>query len=188
MGHALIARDEVLNRLTRVFRQSGYGATLSQLSEASGLGRASLYHYFPGGKSEMAAAVIERSNSLLAREIIAPLQGSGTPAQRLRAMTRSLDRYFSGGTESCLLGSLTLGASSRGFESHIHAGFSAWIEALAQVLVEHGLSRKAAKLRAEDAVFVIEGALLVCRGLGDVAPFRRVLRELPARLLQPAAA
>jgi AcrR family transcriptional regulator len=183
MGAPLIPRDEVLERLTRVFRERGYGATLSQLSQATGLQRASLYHYFPGGKAEMAAAVIERSNAILARDIIAPLEGGGPPIARLRGMMRSLERYFDRGREPCLLGSLTPGGASQGFEAHIGAGFRAWIDAVARVLVEAGIPRRAARGAAEDAIFAIEGALLVCRGLGDPAPFRRLLRELPDKML-----
>jgi len=183
MGAPLIPKDEVLNRLTRVFRESGYAASLSQLSEATGLQRASLYHYFPGGKAEMAAAVIERSNRILGEEILAPLLEPGDPAKRLRAMMRGLDRYFDSGRESCLLGSLTLGGSRRGFEEHIEAGFAAWIAAVASVLAEAGWPRREARTRAEDAIFAIEGALVVCRGMGDAAPFRRLLRDLPGHLL-----
>jgi AcrR family transcriptional regulator len=41
--------------LLKLFRQFGYdGVTLSKISQATGLGKASLYHYFPGGKAEMA--------------------------------------------------------------------------------------------------------------------------------------
>jgi TetR/AcrR family transcriptional repressor of lmrAB and yxaGH operons len=173
----------VLNRLTRVFRESGYAASLSQLSEATGLQRASLYHYFPGGKAEMAAAVIERSNRILEADIIAPLLAPGDPLKRLRGMARSLDRYFAGGTESCLLGALTLGGSPRGFAAHIEAGFAAWIAAIAVVLEQGGCAKREARIRAENAVFAVEGALLVCRGMGNAAPFRRLLRDLPGQLL-----
>lgn len=182
MGTPLIPRDEVLNRLTRVFRENGYGATLSQLSQVTGLQRASLYHYFPGGKEEMATAVVERSNAVLEHEIIAPLHGPGSPATRLRAMMRSVDRYFAGGTESCLLGSLTNSPGTHGFESHIKAGFTAWIDAIAGVLTEAGLTRRTARIRAQNAIFAIEGALLVCHGIGDTGPFRRLLRELPEQM------
>lgn len=42
-----MARVEVVQRLLKVFRQHGYeGATLSRISEATGLGRASLCHHF----------------------------------------------------------------------------------------------------------------------------------------------
>ncbi len=47
---------ELITILDDVFRRRGYeGATLSVLSRACGLGKASLYHHFPGGKDEMAA-------------------------------------------------------------------------------------------------------------------------------------
>lgn len=182
MGAPLISRDEMLNRLTRVFRENGFGASLSQLSKETGLGRASLYHYFPEGKAAMAAAVIERSNAQLEREIIGPLRRRGSPRARLAAMMDSLDRYFSGGKESCLLGALSLAGPNTVFARHIEAGFRAWIDAVAEVLKEAGLGRDA-RSRAQDAVFSIEGALLVGRAMGDVSPFRRLLRELPSRLV-----
>lgn len=44
-------RAEAVRRLVKTFRQSGYeGTTLSQISQATGLGKASLYHHFPNGK------------------------------------------------------------------------------------------------------------------------------------------
>ena len=44
-----VNEDELLDRLTDVFRTYGYeGASLSKISEATGLQRASLYHRFPG--------------------------------------------------------------------------------------------------------------------------------------------
>lgn len=190
MPAPLISREEVLDRLTRVFREQGYGATLSQLAEATGLQKASLYHYFPGGKAEMAAAVIVRSNEFLEREIIAPLRGKGPPLQRLRAMVRRVERHFDGGRESCLLGSLTHGGRPLGFEAHIEAGFASWIDAVARVIAESGVPPGQARRKAEDAIFAIEGALLVCHAVRDTAPFRRLLRELPARMVaaEPIAA
>ena len=50
MSAALMTKEEVLDRLLDTFRDKGYeGASLSELSAAAGLTRASLYHYFPGG-------------------------------------------------------------------------------------------------------------------------------------------
>ena len=65
-----ISREEVLNRLTKTFRTYGYdGASLAKLSEATGLGPSSLYHYFPGGKEEMAQAVLNHANVWLEANI-----------------------------------------------------------------------------------------------------------------------
>jgi len=47
--------ETILKGLAEVFRSKGYeGASLKDLSEATGLKKASLYHRFPNGKSEMA--------------------------------------------------------------------------------------------------------------------------------------
>lgn len=61
-----MSKEEVIAQLTKVFRQYGYeGATLARLSEATGLGKASLYHHFPKGKEEMAAVVLIETSHLL---------------------------------------------------------------------------------------------------------------------------
>ena len=44
-------REAVVERLMAVIRREGYdGASLAQLSKATGLGKGSLYHHFPSGK------------------------------------------------------------------------------------------------------------------------------------------
>ena len=49
-------RAGILPVLAEVFRAHGYeGASLSLITRATGLGKGSLYHLFPGGKAEMAA-------------------------------------------------------------------------------------------------------------------------------------
>ena len=59
MRRHLTDRQEVLPALAEVFREHGFeGASLARIAQATGLGKGSLYHYFPGGKTEMAAAVL----------------------------------------------------------------------------------------------------------------------------------
>ena len=53
-----VGREEAVASMSEIFRRYGYeGASLKRLSDASGLGRSSLYHHFPNGKEDMAAAV-----------------------------------------------------------------------------------------------------------------------------------
>lgn len=185
MGVALIPLAEVLSRLAQVFKEEGYdSATLSRLSSATGLGKASLYHHFPGGKVDMAIAVAERSNRIFHEQIIAPLQSDGDPVKRIEQMIKHLNIYYSQGEESCLLGMLAMGGNAPLFQEQVRRGLGDWIEALAQVLIQAGLSTTEAHQRAEDTVFRIEGALLVARGTGDPSPFRRMLAQLKSQLLQ----
>ena len=46
-----MSKEKIILQLIPVFRQYGYGGTsLAMLIKATGLGKASLYHYFPEGK------------------------------------------------------------------------------------------------------------------------------------------
>jgi AcrR family transcriptional regulator len=55
----LYERADVVPLLAEIFRELGFeGATLSRITERTGIGKGSLYHFFPGGKEEMAAAVL----------------------------------------------------------------------------------------------------------------------------------
>ena len=60
MPAAPLQKTEIVNRIAMVFRQHGYeGASLSLIADATGLGRSSIYHHFPGGKDEMVEAVFD---------------------------------------------------------------------------------------------------------------------------------
>lgn len=129
--------DHIIDRLTEVFRTVGYdGATLSKLSKATGLQRASLYHRFPGGKKEMAEAVLAQACAWLDIHVLVPLTGSGTPQARLQKMAKALDTFYAQGGTSCLLDSLSFGEGSDIFHDHIRAAFAHWIEALVALVVE----------------------------------------------------
>ena len=187
MPPALLSRDEVIDRLMLVVRRSGYdGASLAELSKATGLGKSSLYHYFPDGKDDMVRAVLEHLETQLRDSIFTPLRGPGAPRRRIEEMVNTVDEYYRGGREACVLGNLVLGTSRTRFRRQLQAIFDEWIEALAGALVDAGLSRATARARAEDAVIRIEGALVLAGAMGDVSLFARSLKQMPADLLAPA--
>lgn len=187
MPAALIPKDDVLDRLTAAFREHGYeGATLARLSEATGLVRASLYHYFPDGKEGMARAVLDRAGEAMQRDVLAPLRGSGTPRERLEAMARGLDAFYRGGELPCLLGLFSAGAGRAPMEAATTAALDEWIRAVASCVAEAGVEPRVARERAEDVVAAVQGALVLARARGSTAPFARLVAELPDRLLQGA--
>ena len=68
-------RREVLRALGEVFRAHGYeGASLTLITDATGLGKGSLYHLFPGGKEQMAAEVLADIDAWFEFNIYAPLR------------------------------------------------------------------------------------------------------------------
>ena len=182
-----LPKEEVIDRLAKVFRDEGYeAASLARLAQATGLGKASLYYHFPKGKEQMATAVVEQANSRFAELVIAPLQAPIKPATRIARMIRSIDDYYCHGQESCLLGVLAMSASPAIFHHYVKDGLLRWVNTLAAVLKEHGLPGRTALLRAEGAVCMVEGALVLTRGVGSTEPFSRTLGQLRSYLLAPA--
>jgi TetR/AcrR family transcriptional regulator, lmrAB and yxaGH operons repressor len=179
-------KDTYIPYLLQLFRQYGYdGATLSKISEATGLGKASLYHHFPSGKQEMAKAVLEYAGQWFAENILAPLRGEGTPAERIALMNDRLSQFYDCGRSACLLAIFTLGEPDSLFQEQVHQMLDAWINSLTVLLVETGIPSKEARQRAEDAVIQVQGALVLTRGLKSTKPFERVLQQLPVKLLEP---
>lgn len=184
MPAALLPRDVVVARIAEAFRDHGYdGASLAAISTATGLGKSSLYHYFPGGKDEMAVAVLERIDAWMNAHALAALRSTGTPKARLRSMLRMLDEFYLGGRNACVLGNLVVGASRGKFATLLASAFGGWIAALRALAVEAGVRAPQAQQRAEDAVVRIEGALIVAAGLADLGPFKRALRNIERDLL-----
>lgn len=180
-----ISREEVMDRLLETLRASGYdGASLAELSAATGLGRSSLYHYFPNGKEDMALQVLAHLTEALERSLLAPLRGPGSPEERLDQMLRVLDTFYDGGRKACLLERLCASVDRARFARPLAGTFGAWLDALSALYMDAGWSEEEARSRAEDAVARVEGALVVAAGTGDPAVFGRALarirRTLPA--------
>jgi AcrR family transcriptional regulator len=166
--------------LFQLFRQYGYdGATLAKISEATGLGKASLYHHFPGGKEEMVETVLKSIESWLDRHVLQLLAGPGDALSRLQAMGDRLSEIYGGGQQPCLFAILLLGSARDVFHDRVRDLLQMWIDAIAGVLIETGTDATIARQRGEDVVIAIQGALILSQGLGDSSSFQRTVQQLP---------
>lgn len=179
MPAPLLTKNEVLDLLLATFRQHGYdGASLAELSAATGLGKASLYHHFPGGKSEMAARVIAHLEENLERDLFAPLRAKASPQKKLDAMLDTITMFYDGGRKACLLERLCASVDRKTFRRPLAHIFTLWIKALECLGQEAGLSTQTARIRAEDFVIRIEGALVLAAGMGSTKVFERTMNNL----------
>jgi len=184
MPRAKFSREEAIERIAEEFRRHGYAATsLSRIAEATGLGRASLYHHFPGGKDEMVREVFRKVGEEVG-EILALLQEPGDPRDRIAASMKAVERFYAGGAKNCLLGTMVLSGGSELFADELAGAFAAWIDALSATIRDAGIPARTARHRAEDAVMRLQGALVVTRGMQDPRLFRRMLAEVPDVLLE----
>ncbi len=108
MPAPLASKEEIIDRLFTVFRDRGFeGASLADLSRATGLGKSSLYHYFPQGKEQMAEAVLARALALIDSAIVNAARAPEPLRLRLRKVAAALEQLYGGGRFSCVLGQLS---------------------------------------------------------------------------------
>lgn len=180
-------RDQLLGIIAEVFREHGYeGASLALIGEATGLGKGSLYHFFPCGKEEMARAVIAHIDGWFEENVFAPLRDSAEPSVGIEQMLAETDSYFRSGRRVCLIGAFALDESRDLFAGQIRSYFSRWVTHLADALARSGHRPGEASELAEEAVAAIQGALTLARAANDLDVFSRALRRLRMRLRLPA--
>ncbi|SJZ68147.1 transcriptional regulator, TetR family [Enhydrobacter aerosaccus] len=187
MSRTVAERADTLPAIAEVFREYGYeGASLSLIGKATGLGKGSLYHFFPGGKEEMAAAVLAEVDAWFEANVYAPLRDGSASMQAIEAMFDAVVSYFKSGRRVCLVGVLALGDARERFGDAIRGYFARWIEALADALIRYGRSRAEAKALAEEVVAGIQGAIVLARALDDPAAFSRTIDRLRVLVRTPS--
>jgi TetR/AcrR family transcriptional regulator, lmrAB and yxaGH operons repressor len=183
MAKIVSERADLLPAMAEVFREHGFeGASIALITERTGLGKGSLYHFFPGGKEEMAAAVLGEIEAWFTTHIFAPLQWDSDAASAIDRMFQAVIEYFDSGRRVCLVGAFALATSRDRFAKPVLSYFRMWKEALAAALVRIGHDKSAAEQRSEEALAVIQGSLVLARALDDRMVFARSMKRLKERL------
>jgi len=175
-------RGDAIPVLAELFREHGFaGASLSEITKRTGLGKGSLYHFFPNGKEEMARAVLDDVAGWFETNVFMPLREGEDPVAGIDAMFRSVVGFFHSGRRVCLVGTFALDDTRERFAAEVQSYFVAWIRVLAAALKRSGFDSRAARETAEDVVAGIQGALVLARSRDDPAVFMRAMKRLHAR-------
>ncbi|RXZ33380.1 TetR/AcrR family transcriptional regulator [Oxalobacteraceae bacterium CAVE-383] len=184
MARVIAERADVVPLLTEIFRTYGYeGASLARIGAGTGLGKGSLYHFFPGGKDEMAAAVLAHIDLWFQQNVYAPLRETPDARRGIAHMFRETKRYFLSGQKVCLVGVFALGNERDRFAVAVKSYFVDWAAALADALRRDGKDAATAMALSEDVVGAIQGALVLARAMDKPKLFVNTLARLEARLL-----
>ena len=174
MARLVAERADILPVLGELFREHGYeGASLSLISQRTGLGKGSLYHFFPGGKEEMAAAVLAEIDGWFEANIFRPLRQAADPLAAIAATLDATEVYFRSGRRVCLVGVFALDETRDRFAAAVRGYFTAWRDALASALTRGG--RVAAQDLAEAILADLHGGLVLARALDDPGVFQRAI-------------
>ena len=171
------SRTEILNDFTRIFREHGlHGTTLSQLVKSSGLQRASLYHYFPNGKTDMYEAVLLKVIDELEEKVISTLEGSQSYKQCLKNMFKAVDDFYNNGSNLCFVTVFSIGESSPLVRQTLLLAINKWIISIENILKR--MKIKNSKDIARSLVANIQGALILTHVTGDPSIFKSCLRVM----------
>lgn len=171
------ARDRMLGGAALLFRERGVaGTSLSDIMERTGAPRGSVYHYFPGGKAQLAEEATDLAGRTMGRMISALLAADG-PAAALSAFVEHFRGQLveSDYTAGCpvaaggMAGEDTPGARARAGEA-----FTEWESTLASAMWQHGLTVGDAEETATTVVAAIEGALIMARAQRSTRPLDRI--------------
>lgn len=184
MPARLYDRKDIIARLGEVFREHGFeGATLAHITQATQLGKGSLYHEFPNGKADMAEAVLQDIHDWFEHHVFAPLDApQGDVGCAIDRMLDACDGYFCGGGRVCLVGVFALGDTRDQFHAAVSGYFQRWHTAQERAFGGAGLSKSASRDLSEDILAGIQGGLVMARALDEPKVFTRELARLKERV------
>jgi TetR/AcrR family transcriptional repressor of lmrAB and yxaGH operons len=167
------SRAALIDSAATLFRRQGYAATgLNQILGEAGVKPGSLYHHFPQGKQQLAAAVVDTAGSGIER-LLRRFLATGRPVADI--VDRWIDLLVAGlasdqrdgcpvepiATESVNASPAVRRASACAFKS--------WCGAIEERLRADGWSVSEANRVALAVISLIEGALILSRIAGDPA-------------------
>lgn len=169
--------QQLIAGLMAVLRAKGFdGASLNDLSEATGLKKASLYHRFPGGKKEITEAVlkyVQQWNQAHIYDVL--VDDKLTPENRLDSVLLSIRQLYNDGDSICILRAMSTDTGIPLFGIQIKESFQMWLDGFTALGMALGHHKKKSQQMAREVLIRIQGALILSKGLDDLSPFQESL-------------
>jgi len=180
-------RERIVDATAVLFQRAGYtGTGLKQIAAESGAPMGSLYHFFPGGKEELAASALLASGVGYRLLIEAVLDGATD-------YVTGVADVFAGAAEAlrlsdyadaCPIATVALEVASTNDTLRLVTAevFEDWINTGVHRGVEAGLSAAAARDFAIFFIAALEGGFLLCRAAKSTDPMAAIGRAVVDRL------
>jgi TetR/AcrR family transcriptional regulator, lmrAB and yxaGH operons repressor len=174
-------RARLLNGARRLLAEKGYaGMELRDVAERGEAPRGSIYHHFPGGKTQLAveAAALEGSEIRAAIEGSLRERGLGETLTMFGEMFRRRVKDHPERLGCPVAAAALARPEDPALAAAATAAFQSWEAPIAAALEEEGVSAKDAATFAGLVVSTIEGALIRARAAGDEAPLESAVAGL----------
>jgi AcrR family transcriptional regulator len=147
--------------------------SFSEVLEASGAPRGSLYHHFPGGKDELVLAALDVAGAWAMQQLeAAPATTAREVAEAFLDLWRGVlaRSDFAAG---CAVAAVTVAAETPDLVARAAAIFRDWRARVAAQFVRVGVDEARAAQRATLLIAACEGAVLLARAEKSMEPFER---------------
>lgn len=178
-------KDAIVEMAAALFRRHGYAATgLSDIVEASGAPKGSLYHYFPEGKQAIGVAAVAFAGARVTKTLRHLATEHRHADGILNAYAALLAGWMakSGFRDGCPI-TTTLLETAPESEAISHAGedaFAEWRGIFSQALQHDGIAKARAESLARFAIAAMEGSLILARVERSPRPIVDAAREVAA--------
>lgn len=181
-------RDQIIETTCELLELQGYhGTGLNQIIRESGSPKGSLYHYFPGGKEELAAEAVRHAGQIVLQRIRHNLAAMEDPADAISAFITQValnvekSGFRAGGPITTIAMETT--ATNERLRDECDQIYAGWQAAFADKLVSGGFAPERAGQLAALIIAAIEGGIILCRTGRARAPLEHVAQEI-GRLLR----
>ena len=175
------ARRRMIRSAAVLFRSKGVdGTAFSDVIAHSGAPRGSIYHHFPGGKSELAEEATRYAGEYIAAALAAAL-AEDDPVATLTGFATAVGQGLesTGFQEGCPVVAAALeGPRMPGASAAAGEAIRSWEDLLAASFGRNGVAAERARSVATMIVASIEGAIVLARAQGSAEPLDRVGAEL----------
>lgn len=178
-------RARMLDSAATLMRERGAsGTSIDDVLSHSGAPRGSVYHHFPGGRTQIMEEAVDRAGASIGT-IIADA-GDATPLQTIDAFLAAwrANLQASDFRAGCpvLAVAIEAGNDTAELTDAAARAFGSWRDALSELLRRNQVPAAQARRLATMIVASIEGAVALCRVERDLQPLDDVGRELRALL------
>jgi AcrR family transcriptional regulator len=178
-------RERIVGATADLFLERGYtGTGLKAVSTAAGAPIGSLYHFFPGGKDELAAEALRVAArgyaERVTRVLLTAPPGDAVAAMRIAFEEAAKTLETTGYVDACPIATVALEVAStneplREVTAEI---FDGWLEGLDLVFLGAGLEPAAARDLSTLFLAALEGGFLLCRAAKDTGPMAAIGRTV----------
>lgn len=175
--HSVPTRDRIVYSSAELFRRQGYAGTgLKQIAQEAGATLGSIYHFFPGGKEQLADEVLRTGGVFF----LALYESIAAAAPDLVSTVRD---FFAGAGETLVVTDFADAcpiATVAGEIASTHEVlrvatadvFESWLNALSNDAAEAGIAPHRARALAMSVLALLEGAFLLSRSKRTTEPMR----------------